>query len=105
MILETCISGSFAQVYRLQPWEEALGLLKNVQLLEGYALAEIGPVTVALPIDLGERLSYLIGQRIGVIRTENDYRMRIISTSKSNLQSAKAQNPLLEKIPAVTDKC
>lgn len=87
MVLETCISSSFAQVYRLQPWEEALGLLKNVQLLEDYALAEIGPVTVALPIDIGERLNSLIGQRIGVLRTENDYRMRVIAPALHNIAS------------------
>ena len=78
MILITSISGSSAQVCRLQPYEEALGQLKNVQLLEGYALAEIGPVTVALPIEIGERLNSFIGQRIGVLRTEVTYRYRVI---------------------------
>lgn len=78
MILITSTSGSSAQVCRLQPYEEALGQLKNVQLLEGYALAEIGPVTVALPIDMSERLNSFIGQRIGVLRTEVDYRYRVM---------------------------
>lgn len=74
----TRTSGSSAQVCRLQPYEEALGQLKNVQILEGYALAEIGPVTVALPIEMGERLNSFIGQRIGVLRTEVDYRYRVM---------------------------
>ena len=78
MILITNTSGSSAQVCRLQPYEEALGQLKNVQLLEGSALAEIGPVTVALPIEIGERLNSFIGQRIGVLRTEADYRYRVM---------------------------
>jgi len=78
MILRTDTSGSSAQVCRLQPYEEALGQLKNVQLLEGYALAEIGPVTVALPIEIGERLNSFIGQRIGVLRTEVDHRFRVM---------------------------
>ena len=78
MFLIPSTSGSSAQVYRLQPYEEALGQLKNVQLLEGYALAEIGPVTVALPIEIGERLNSFIGQRIGVLRTEVDYRYRVM---------------------------
>ena len=79
IFLETSISGSSAQVCRLQSYEEALGQLKNVQLLEGYALAEIGQVTVALPIEMGERLNSFIGQRIGVLRTEVDYRYRVMA--------------------------
>ena len=79
MILITSTSGSSAQVWRLQPYEEALGQLKNVQLLEGYALAEIGPVTVALPIEMGEKLNSFIGQRIGVLRTEIDHRFRVMA--------------------------
>lgn len=75
----TSTSGSSAQVCRLQPYEEALGQLKNVQLLEGYALAEIGPVTLALPIEMGERLNSFIGQRIEVLRTEVDYRFRMMA--------------------------
>jgi hypothetical protein len=78
IFLDTSISGSSALVCRLQPYEEALGQLKNVQLLEGYALAEIGPVTVALPIEIGERLNSFIGQRIGVLRTEVDYRYSVM---------------------------
>lgn len=77
MITDT--SGSSAQVCRLQPYEEALGQLKNVQLLDGYALAEIGPVIVTLPIEIGERLNSLIGQRIGVLRTEVDHRFRVMA--------------------------
>lgn len=79
MVLITSTSGSSAQVCRLRPYEEALGQLKNVQLLEGYALAEIGPVTLALPIEMGERLNSFIGQRIGVLRTEVDYRFRMMA--------------------------
>jgi hypothetical protein len=78
MILIKSTSGSSARVCRLQPYEEALGQLKNVQRLEEYALAEIGPVTVALPIEMGERLNPLIGQRIGILRTEVDYRYRVM---------------------------
>ena len=79
IFLITSTSCSFAQVCRLQPYEEALGQLKNVQLLEGYALAEIGPVTVDIPIEMGEKLNSFIGQRIGVLRTEVDYRFRMMA--------------------------
>lgn len=64
-----------------------MGLLKEVQQLEGYALAQIGPVTVALPTEMGERLNSFVGQRIGVLRTDNDYRMRVITPSKPDVAS------------------
>jgi len=79
MILITGTSGSSAQVCRLHPYEEALGQLKNVQLLDGYALAEIGPVIVALPIEIGDKLNSFVGQRVGVLRTEVDYRYRAMA--------------------------
>ena len=99
----TSISGSSAQVCRLQPYEEALGQLKNVQRLEEYALAEIGPVTVALPIEIGERLNSFIGQRIGVLRTEADYRYRVMVPKPkievgSNLVDAEVKPAKVEAI-------
>lgn len=86
----TRISGSSAQIYRLQTYEEAVGVLKDILLLDGYALAEIGPVIVALPVEMGERLNAFIGQRIGVMRTDHDYRFRAIM-QRSDLGS----NPLI----------
>jgi hypothetical protein len=72
-------------VYRLQPYEEALGILKEIQILEGYALAQIGPVTVALPEEMASRLTGLQGQRVGILRTERDFRFRIISSHAASL--------------------
>jgi hypothetical protein len=72
--------------YCLKPWDEAIGLLKEVENLEGHILAKIGPVTIALPDEMGERINPFIGQRIGVLRTENDYRFRVIAPSKHILE-------------------
>jgi hypothetical protein len=66
------------KVYRLKAYEEALGTLQELQEEEGYIRAKIGPVIIALPPEMGERLKPLVGQRIGVLRTEQDYRLRII---------------------------
>ncbi len=72
------------QGYQLQPFEEAIGTLGDVQQLDGYTLAKIGPVSVALPMEMAERLSSLKGQRVGVIRTDNDFRLRIIKSDKGS---------------------
>jgi hypothetical protein len=65
------------RVYRLRAYEEALGILQELEEEEGYIRAKIGPVIIALPSEMGERLKPLVGQRIGVLRTEQDYRLRV----------------------------
>jgi hypothetical protein len=67
------------RIYRLQPWEEAVGILQEIQEYEGYCLAKIGPVTVSLPDEIILRLRELKGNRIGVIRCDNGYRVRLIT--------------------------
>ena len=68
-----------AEVHRLQPWEEARGQLRELLDLEGCCLAaRIGPVTVALPEELKGRLQGLIGQTICILRTDSEYRLRVV---------------------------
>lgn len=63
---------------RLRPWEEARGHFDELQEVGGCLLAKIGPVTVALPDELRGRLQGLTGRVIAVLRTDNDYRLRVI---------------------------
>lgn len=63
---------------RLQPWEEARGLLHELQELDGLLVARIGPVVVSLPDELRDRLQSLVGRGIAILRTDSDYRMRTI---------------------------
>lgn len=65
--------------YHLQPFEEAVGNLHNLRVDDPFVVAVIGPVEVLLPMEMEEALSHLIGKRIGVIRTDSDYRMRVFS--------------------------
>jgi len=66
--------------YRLSPWEEVIGpVLDLKQNPEGFFAALIGKVLVALPDEIGSQLQGLQGQRIGILRTDIDYRMRIIN--------------------------
>jgi hypothetical protein len=73
-----------AEGYRLQPFEEALGIVGEIQQYEGYAIAKIGPVSVVLPEEMVERLKGFIGQKVGVLRTDRDYRFRVISAPKAD---------------------
>lgn len=45
-------------------------------------MATIGPVVVALPASLEAKLRPLIGERIGLLRAENDFRLRSYSAAK-----------------------
>jgi len=67
--------------YRLSHWEEVIGPLLDVrQNPEGFFEVLIGKVLVALPEEIGEKLNGLNGQRIGILKTDVDYRMRIINS-------------------------
>jgi hypothetical protein len=63
---------------RLESWMDAIGPLHGLQEQDGCLVAKIGPVLVALPYELNEELKDLIGQKIAILRTESDYRLRVI---------------------------
>lgn len=71
------------KIIRLAPFEEAIGVLHKLQELEGYSLANIGPVCVSLPEDLASKLKGLQGRKIGVLRTDCDYRFRVCDEGPS----------------------
>jgi len=63
----------------LSPWEEAVGALHNLIPDGGSLLAEIGPLTVFLPLELEGELRPNIGKRIAILRTDDSarpYRIR-----------------------------
>jgi len=64
--------------YYLQPWDEVLGPAISIEECEGHCLALIGKIPVLLPQEMSARLSEVKGQRIGILRTDNDYRLRVI---------------------------
>lgn len=65
------------KITRLSPFEEAIGVLHKLQEIDGYCVANIGPVCVSLPEDMASKLKGLEGQKIGILRTDIDYRFRI----------------------------
>ena len=65
----------------LPPWNEVVGPLLDVQIVEGHVLAQIGKISVVLPLGLGKTLQSLIGTRIGILRTDiigKEYLLRAI---------------------------
>lgn len=74
---------STEKIIRLAPFEEAIGVLHKLQELEGYSLANIGPLCVSLPEDIASKLNGLQGQKIGVLRTDCDYRFRVCDEGPS----------------------
>ena len=82
----TNISGSYRvfehnDCYRLSQWEEVIGPVLDIKPNpEGFFEALIGRVRVALPEEIGSKLQGLQGQRIGILRTDVDYRMRVINS-------------------------
>jgi hypothetical protein len=69
----------FSNYCHLRPWEEVLGPVHSVEEVDGQCLALIGKIPVILPQELACRLSEAKGQRVGVLRTDNDYRLRVIT--------------------------
>ena len=62
-------------------WEEAIGKFYSLASDGGGLRAEIGPVTVYLPLELEAELRPKIGKNIGCIRTDDparSYRFRLI---------------------------
>jgi len=63
---------------RLEPWMEAIGHFHELREDDGYIVAKIGPAIVALPPELKEKLKDCTGLRIGILRTDTDYRFRVM---------------------------
>lgn len=61
----------------LKNYEEAVGVLHGLTLDGGSLLAEIGPCVIALPMELETELRTLLGERIGILRTDTTRAHRI----------------------------
>jgi hypothetical protein len=80
------------QPYHMRPWDEVLGSVDKVEEDEGHCIALIGKISVILPQELACRLSEAKGQHVGVLRTDNDYRFRVITPKKHAIDVG--SNPL-----------
>ncbi len=81
----------FEKIIHLSPFEEAIGVLYKLYEVDSIWIADIGQVHAWLPDEIASKLNGLQGQRIGVLRTDCDYRFRVIGDS-TGMKSEKA-NP------------
>lgn len=65
------------QPHHMRPWDEVLGPVNSVEEEDGHCLALIGKIPVILPQDMATKLAEAKGQRVGVLRTDCDYRFRV----------------------------
>jgi len=66
------------EAHRLVPWEEGALKLSNLVEDNGYLVASGGGIKLCLPLYLKPDLAKYMGQRISILRTDIDYRMRIL---------------------------
>ena len=67
----------------MEVWTESLGTLHGVTRTEDdLCVAAIGPVTVFVPDELARRLEPHVGEKIGILRTDHDYRLRIFGQER-----------------------
>jgi hypothetical protein len=65
-------------IYLLKSFEEAIGNLYEIGQVDGYKTATIGRVCVGIPEDVAAKLHAHIGKKVGLLRTDSDYRICVI---------------------------
>ncbi len=63
---------------RLAPWEEGALKLSNLTEDDGSLIASGGKVRLRLPLEMKANLANRVGLRISILRTDTDYRIRIL---------------------------
>ena len=64
---------------RLSPWEEGALTLSDLTEDDGYLIASGGKFRLCLPLHLKDDLAKCLGRTISILRTDTDYRMRILN--------------------------
>jgi hypothetical protein len=64
-------------VYFLKSFEDAVGTLSDLSEVDGHKIAIIGGLTVSIPEDIATKLLPNIGKRVGLLRTDSDFRIKI----------------------------
>jgi hypothetical protein len=75
------------EVRHLSPYDEGLGILKELEVKEGILYATISKVSLILPLELEEKMRPHVGKRVGVLRTDipgKQYLFRVIPDQEMN---------------------
>ena len=65
-------------IYLLKSFEEAVGNLSEIVEVDGYKTATIGSVCIGIPEDVAAKLHAHIGKKVGLLRTDSDFRTCVI---------------------------
>lgn len=66
------------EVLHLVPWQECALRLRNLAEEDGCLIASDGKVKLCLPPEMKADLAKCLGLKISILRTDCDYRMRIL---------------------------
>lgn len=67
-----------SEAKRLSPWEEGALTLIDLTVDNGFLIASDGKFRLCLPLNLKDDLAKYLGRTISILRTDSDYRMRIL---------------------------
>ena len=62
------------EVYRLSPWEECVGPLNGLEVKERALFAQIGKISLILPLEMEDKMRDHLGGRVGILRTDEPKR-------------------------------
>lgn len=77
------------EVHHLLPYEEAIGILKELDMKDGVLFAKISKVSLILPVELEEKIRPCVGKRISLLRTDipsKQYLLRVFPDQELNDQ-------------------
>lgn len=64
-------------IYFLKSFEDTIGTLSDVSEVDGHKTATIGGVCVGIPEEIATKLLPNIGKRVGLLKTDKDFRVKI----------------------------
>ena len=71
----------------LMHWDEAVFTFEDLQVEDGRLIAKGGKVAIFVPLEMAARLNELKGQRIGILRCDDGFRLR---TYEDNIKDQEA---------------
>ena len=80
----------YPEVRCLDYWEEAIGLLNELEEKEGFLFAKIGKISLVLPIEMEKKMRPYIGKRASVLHTDipnKSYLFRLVSDQEMSVKA------------------
>jgi hypothetical protein len=75
------------ELHRLDYWEEATGMIHEVQNYEDLLIVRIGKLRLVVPIEMEKTMRSCIGTKIGILRTDIHDREYIVRSIAYQLRS------------------